>query len=117
MSDPTSARREESEGRPDPGDAGRPTPPPDGERCPPNPGERARYLLAATALSLARLAFVSAVPVVTLCLLVAVEALVGPRPTVVVVTATGEYAVPVTRALAVAVVVHLARRLYALNAD
>lgn len=88
----------------------------DGRTPPANPTEGARYLLAATAYSLARLAFVSALPLGTLCLLVGVEALVGTRLTVTVTTATGEYAVPLTRALVVAVVAHLVRRLYALNA-
>ena len=87
-----------------------------GRTPPANPTEGTRYLLAATAYSLARLAFVSALPLGTLCLLVAVETLVGTRLTVTVTTATGEYAVPLTRALVVVVVAHLVRRLYALNA-
>lgn len=89
----------------------------DGAALPPNPTERTRRLLSATALLLARLVFVSAVPVVTLCLLAAVETLLGTVPTVVVVTRTGEYAVPTTQALALVVVAHLMRRLYALNTE
>ncbi|WP_254536348.1 hypothetical protein [Halomarina litorea] len=102
--------------RPDPGRPVEPTRPAGPDDHGDHPADRARYLLAATALSLARLAFVSAVPLVTLCLLVGVEALVGAVPTMVVTTASGEYAVPLTQALAFAVVAHLARRLYALNA-
>lgn len=88
----------------------------DAASIPADPAERTRRLLAATALSLARLAFVSAVPLVTLCVLVGVEALVGAVPTLVFSTTGGEYAVTLTQALAFVVVAHLARRLYALNA-
>jgi hypothetical protein len=81
-----------------------------------DPAGRARRLLAATGARLAYLAFVSAVPLVTLCLLVAVEALVGGVPRIVLVTPGGEYSVSLTKALAFLVVGHLGRRLYALNA-
>ena len=87
----------------------------DDERPPANPTEGARYLLAATAYSLAWLAFAAALPLGTLCLLVGVEALVGAPLTVTVTTATGEYSVSLIRALVVVVVAHLLRRLYVLN--
>ncbi|MFC5971790.1 hypothetical protein ACFPYI_10645 [Halomarina salina] len=121
----TSDRQGDPAGRDGPTGRAEPTAPadattpdePDGTAPPANPTAGARYLLGATAYSLARLAYASALPLATLCLLVAVEALVGSRLTVTVTTATDEYAVPLTRALVAVVVAVLVRRLYALNTE
>lgn len=74
------------------------------------PRERARHLLAVTAARLAGVAAATAVPLATLALLAAVEALVAPAATVTVGS------LPATRALAGVVALELLRRLCALNA-
>ncbi len=73
-------------------------------------------MLAAAALRAAAVLFESAVPLATLSLLALVEALATTVPTVAVATPGGSVALPVTEALAAAVVLELARRLAALNA-
>ncbi|MFC7156492.1 hypothetical protein ACFQPA_13665 [Halomarina halobia] len=82
----------------------------------PSPWTAVGWLLAATALRALLVLFESAVPLVTLALLVGVEALVAGGPRVAVSTPGGELSLPLTEALVALALLELARRLYALNA-